>query len=620
MPRGFSFLDGTVDAWMPVGFSAASRTPRGRSLMVVARLRPGVTLERAQQDMTRVSADLTRLFPDFNTGWTSRVVSVREQLTGDVRPALLVLAGAVAFVLLIACANVANLLLARTASRRRELAVRTALGANRRHIVRQLLSESLVLAAAGGALGLLVAWLAVEAFRTVVAGRLPVQRLDAVSVDATVLLFALAATASSAAIFGLVPALTATAGALGDALKDGGRGGSSGRTRARSVLVVVEVALALVLLVGAGLLLRSFGRLAGVDPGFDPRQTMTFRLALSGQRYNADGQMGLFFDRLFEDIQRLPGVAAAGAVSTLPLTGLGAATSYEVVGAPRPSRGEEPVADVRVITHEYLRAMRIPLLRGRLFNERDKGDLTNRVVVSQALAQRHWPGEDPIGKRIRISWSDNREDEIIGVVGDVRHAGLDVAPRAMTYWPYGRNPYGTMHVAVLTEGDAAATARSVTALIRQLDPDLAVAEMRTMQSVVDDSVGRERVTMLLLATFAGASLVLAAVGIYGVIAFGVTQRTAEIGIRMALGADRGTVLLMIVRQGLTLACAGIAGGTAIAAALTRLMSGLLYDLEPHDPLTFGAVAVLLILVAGAAALVPARRATRVDPAVTLRTG
>jgi putative ABC transport system permease protein len=481
MPPGFTFLDKTVDAWVPVGFTAASRTPRGRSLSVVARLKPGVTMGQAQQDMTRVAGDLTRMFPDFNTGWTARVVSLREQLTGDIRPALLVLLGAVAFVLLIACANVANLLLARATARQRELAVRAALGAGRARLVRQLLAESFVLATAGGVCGLLLASWALHLLRAVVAERLPIQRLEAVGLDGWVLVFTVIASLVSGTIFGVLPALTASGSVLSDALKEGGRTGSGARSRTRSAFVVVEIALALVLLVGAGLLLRSFVRLLGVDPGFDPQRTMTMRLSLPGSRYGAEGQTTQFFNRLFQNIDAIPGVQAAGAVSFLPLTGLGSATSYEVVGIPRPLRGQEPVADVRVITHQYLQAMGIPLLRGRLFKEQDSADAANRVIINQTMAERHWPNEDPIGKRVRISWSDNREDEIIGVVGDVRHAGLGTEPRAMTYWPYPRNPYGAMHIAVRARGDSRTIAGAVVGLVRQQDPDLAVADVRTMQ-------------------------------------------------------------------------------------------------------------------------------------------
>jgi putative ABC transport system permease protein len=618
MPPGFSFLDKSVDVWVPIGFTAQARTPRGRSLMVVGRLKPGVTVARAQADMTQVSANLTRMFPDFNTGWTSRVVSLREQLTGDVRPALLVLAGAVAFVLLIACANVANLLLARATARQRELAVRAALGAGRARLVRQLLAESVVLAGIGGACGLALAWWALGFLRAVVAERLPIQRLEMVGIDVWVLLFTLAASLVCGLIFGVVPALTASGASLTDSLKEGGRSGSAARgNRTRSVFVVAEVALALVLLVGAGLLVRSFMRLLEQSPGFDPARTVTMRVSLPQVRYGAEGQRAQFLQRLFQEVDALPGVESAGAISFLPLTSLGAATSMQIVGQPVPARGQEPVTDVRVITHDYLRAMGVPLVKGRLFNENDPADARGRVVINETLARRHWPGEDPIGKRIRITW-DDLEDEVIGVVGDVRHQGLDTETRAMTYWPFARNPYGTMTVAVRTTGDRTNVVASIVGVVRRLDSELVVANIKTMDEIVSDSVAQRRLTMLLLTVFAGAALLLAAVGIYGVIAYGVTQRTQEIGIRMALGAQRGDVLRMVVRQALLLAAAGIVIGGTGAFALTQLMTGLLFQVTPGDPLTFATVSAILAGVALLASYIPGRRATRVDPVIALR--
>ena len=618
MPPGFSFLDKSVDVWLPIGFTAQSRTPRGRSLMVVGRLREGMSVERAQLEMTRVSATLTQMFPDFNTGWTSRVVSLRDQLTGDVRPALLVLAGAVAFVLLIACANVANLLLARATARHRELAVRAALGAGRARLIRQLLAESVVLSALGGLFGLLLAWWALGFLRAVVAERLPIQRLEMVGIDITVLLFTLAASFGCGLLFGIVPALTASGASLTDALKEGGRSGSSARgNRTRSVFVVVEVALALVLLVGAGLLVRSFVRLLDQNPGFDPTHTVTMRISLPNARYGAEGQRGQFLKRFFEQVDALPGVEASGAISFLPLTGLGAATSMEIVGKPKPERGQEPGTDVRVITHDYLKAMGVPLLRGRLLSDDDAADAKGRVVINETMALRHWPGEDPIGKRVRISW-DNLEDEVVGVVGDVKHSGLDAESRAMTYWPFARNPYGTMIVAVRTAGDASRIVTSIVGLVRALDPELAVANIRTMDEVVSNSVAERRLTMLLLTTFAGVALLLAAIGIYGVIAYGVTQRTQEIGIRMALGAQQSDVLRMVVKQALVMALAGIVVGGTGALLLTRLMQGLLFQVKPADPVTFIVVSGILAAVAVLASYIPGRRATRVDPVIALR--
>ena len=619
MPPGFSFLDKTVDMWVPVGFPADARTPRGRWIMTVARLKPGVSVQQAQQDMGRVAADLTAKFPDFNTGWTARVVPVREQLTGDVRPALFVMLGAVGFVLLIACANVANLLLARATSRQRELAVRAALGADRGRLIRQLMAESLILAVSGGVAGLALAWWGLQVLRAFVAEQIPIQRLEMVGVDRYVLAFTLVASVLSGLLFGLVPALTAAGSRLNDSLKEGGRTGSGARgKRARSAFVVVEIALALVLLVGAGLLVRSFVRLMDVDAGFETARTVTMRLSLPGARYREDARAIQFYQQLFESIDRLPGVQASGGVSFLPLAKLGSATSYTVVGQPLPPMGQEPVADVRVITNQYFKSMGIPLVRGRLFDERSSGDAQNKVIVNEALVRRHWPGEDPIGKRIKISWSDDREDEIVGVVGNVRHSGLDAEARSTTYWPYARNPYAAMTVTVRTTGDAASVVSAIRGIVRDRDPDLAVADIKTMDQVVSRSVAQRRLMMVMLGIFAAAALLLSAVGIYGVIAYGVTQRTQEIGIRLALGAQRADVLKMIVGQAAWLSVVGIAFGAAGALLLTRLMTDLLFQVKPFDPVTFAAVACGLVLVALLAGYVPGRRATRVDPVVALR--
>jgi len=619
MPPGFSFLDKTVDMWVPVGFPADARTPRGRWIMTVARLKPGVSVQQAQQDMGRVAAELTAKFPDFNTGWTARVVPVREQLTGDVRPALFVMLGAVGFVLLIACANVANLLLARATSRQRELAVRAALGADRGRLIRQLMAESLILAVSGGVAGLALAWWGLQVLRAFVAEQIPIQRLEMVGVDRYVLAFTLVASVLSGLLFGLVPALTAAGSRLNDSLKEGGRTGSGARgKRARSAFVVVEIALALVLLVGAGLLVRSFVRLMDVDAGFETARTVTMRLSLPGARYREDARAIQFYQQLFESIDRLPGVQASGGVSFLPLAKLGSATSYTVVGQPLPPMGQEPVADVRVITNQYFKSMGIPLVRGRLFDERSSGDAQNKVIVNEALVRRHWPGEDPIGKRIKISWSDDREDEIVGVVGNVRHSGLDAEARSTTYWPYARNPYAAMTVTVRTTGDAASVVSAIRGIVRDRDPDLAVADIKTMDQVVSRSVAQRRLMMVMLGIFAAAALLLSAVGIYGVIAYGVTQRTQEIGIRLALGAQRADVLKMIVGQAAWLSVVGIAFGAAGALLLTRLMTDLLFQVKPFDPVTFAAVACGLVLVALLAGYVPGRRATRVDPVVALR--
>ena len=569
--------------------------------------------------MTRVHAELTRMFPDFNTGWTARVVSLSDQLTGDVRPALLVLLGAVGFVLLIACANVANLLLARATARQRELAVRAALGAGRGRLVRQLLAESLLLSTAGAVAGLLLAWWATFALRSVVAQQLPIQRLEAVSVDGRVLLFTLAAAIVSGLAFGLIPALSAAGVTLTDALKEGGRSATGARgARARNVFVIVETALALILLVGAGLLIRSFSALLSVDPGFDPAHTLTMKVSIPASKYETPEKQRAFYDQLFERLDAIPGVQAAGGTSFLPLNGLGSATGFYIEGRPKPPRGQDWVTDVRVATHNYFQAMGIRLVRGRLFDRRDTGSNIRRVIISDSMARKYWPNEDPIGHRIIVSWYDEEPDEIVGVVGDVRQETLEKETRPSIYWPPARFTYPFMTIAIRAAGDVNAIVPAASAKVHELDPNIAVADVRTMTEVRDISVAQRRLTMMLLGAFAGMALLLAAVGIYGVISYAVTQRTQEIGIRMALGAQRGNVLAMVVREALALTGVGILIGGTGAVLLTGLMRNLLFGVRPADPLTFLAVACMLGVVAAVAASVPGVRATRVDPVVALR--
>ena len=619
MPPGFSILDKDVDIWSTIGLPPAARTPRGRWLCVVGRLKDGVSFEQAQQDMARVHTELGRLFPSFNTGWTAQVVPLRDQLTGDVRPALFVMLGAVGFVLLIACANVGNLVLARATARQRELAVRAALGAGRGRLIRQMLAESVLLSAIGAAAGLILAWWAIVALRTTVAARLPIVRLDQVGIDGPVLLFTVAAALVSALVFGIVPALSSAGARLTDTLKDGGRSGSASRgARVRSAFVIVEMALALVLLVGAGLLLRSFVLLLRVDPGFDPSSTVTVKVSIPATRYDSPEKQRAFFTQLFEKIDGLPGVRSAGGTSFLPLAGLGAATGFQIVGQPKPPAGQEPVTDVRVITHNYFQAMGVPLRRGRFFDDRDTGDKVRRVIINQALANKYFGNEDPIGKSIIVSWNDEGADEIVGVVGDVRLVDLQTDARATVYWPPARFTYPFMTVAVRTASDPRGSIAGIVGALRSLDPNVAAADVRTMEDVIDTSVAQRRLTMLLLSVFAALALALAAVGIYGVISYSVSQRTQEIGIRMALGAPQAAVMRMIVRQAMLLAAIGLVTGAIGAWILTRLMQKLLFGVTPSDPATFAAVSILLTLVAGAAAIVPGLRATRVDPVIALR--
>jgi putative ABC transport system permease protein len=685
MPAGFSYLDRTVDVWRPAAFRPEARTPRGRGVYVFGRLKPNVTAARADDELKRLHVELTRLFPRINTGWSARVIPLHEELTGDARPALLVLVGAVACVLLIACANVANLLLARATARQREMAVRAALGAARGRLVRQMMAESLLLAFAGGVAGLALAWWAVRAVRLVVAERVPIARLESVTIDGTVLMFTIAACVVSGLFFGLVPALTASGAILSESLKEGGRTGSAARgARTRGTFVVAEIALALVLLVGAGLLVRSFTKLLAVDPGFD-LNTVSMRISLPGSRYGGDVKPVQFYQQLFDRIDTLPGVRDAGAISFLPLVaGGGAATSYTVVDQPPPTRGQEPTTEVCVVTRDYFKAMGVPLVRGRLFTKQEdatprepmapqtssvfgampanpalaasaaraaaastgsqstgsqsaasqsmaaqstaaqsaqvamRSRRPNYVIVNETLAQRHWPGQDPIGKRLRISWGEDVESEVVGVVGDTRFRRLDRTPRSTIYWPYPQNVYRSMTLTVRATTSPAALTKSIVELVRQQDPNLVVADIRTMEEVVSTSVARQRLMMLFLAIFAVAALLLAAVGIHGVIAYSVTQRTQEIGIRMALGAQARDVLKMVVGHALLLAALGITIGGAAALMLSRVMTNLLFDITPLDPLTYVGVTLTLALVAALAAWLPGRRATRVDPVIALR--
>jgi putative ABC transport system permease protein len=619
MPPGFSILDKTVDVWIPIGFGADARTPRGRWILVLARLKGGVSVARAQSDMTRVSALLSKMFPEFDTGWTSRVVPLGEQLTGDVRPALLVMLGAVGFVLLIACANVANLLLARATTRQRELAVRAALGADRGRLVRQMLAESMLLSLAGGAAGLVVAWWGLYGLRTVVAAELPVARLESVGLNGRVLIFACAIAVVSGLLFGIFPAISASGTALSDALKEGGRTGSGARGgRIRQAFVIVETALALVLLVGAGLLIRSFVTLMRVDPGFEPAHAMTLKVTLPTASYRSQTQMISFFDRLFARVDALPGVVAAGGISYLPLNGLGAATSFTIEGREKPPAGAEPVSEVKVVTHDFFRAMGIPLLRGRLFDGRDTAPNTRRIVVSETLARKYFAGVDPIGQKIVLSWNDKGPDEIIGVVGDVRSTSLEADAAPASYLPPARFAYPFMTVVIRAAGDPSGVVPAFVSALHGMDPNVPIADVRTMTDVIAVSTAERRLTMLMLVIFAGVALVLAAVGIYGVISYTVTQRTQEIGIRMALGAPRAQVMRMVVGQAMVLTAIGVAAGAAGAWTLTRLMQKLLFGVQPSDPLTFLGVSVLLALVAAAAAAMPGLRATRVDPVIALR--
>jgi putative ABC transport system permease protein len=614
-----SLVGKPTDLWLPFALPETARTPRGRSISVIARLKPDVSLAQARSQMNTIAAGLAIEFPDFDTGWTVRVLSLREELAGDLRPALLMLAGAVAFVLLIACANVANLLLARGAARGREIAIRTALGAARARVVRQLLTESLVLGLLGGALGLLVAQWSLDALLAV--SPIDFSQLGQVHLSYPVLAFTGIVSLFTAVVCGLAPALEGARVDVQESLNDGARqiGAGVRHRRLRHAFVIAEVALAVVLLAGAGLLLRSFASLRSVDPGMDTHNVLTMRTALPGRKYNEPGKTLRFYAEAVRRIGNVPSVQSAGMISYLPFTGLGAGTRVTIVGQPPPAPGQDLVTDVTVCDNGYFETMRVPLVRGRLFTEREMRERSNVVIVNEAFATRYFPGEDPIGKQVVIAMnSPNVPTEIIGIVANSKFSDLRTDVRPSSYWPHPQLPYTAMTFAVRTASDPALLAPVVEREIQSIDKDQPVSDVRTMDQWIARSLAQARFSSLLLGVFAALALALASIGIYGVMSYAVGQRTSEIGIRLALGAERRDILSMIVGSAMRLAAAGLVIGVLLATALSRTLTTLLYQTTGTDPLTFAAVVLILGAVALLASYVPARRASRIAPVEALR--
>lgn len=627
MPRAFQFpiQNDPVDLWTTIAIDATGKDPsteaRGAHfLRVIARLKPGVTVAQAQSEVSTIAARLEQQYPDTNTHKGVRLESALTALVGDVRPALLIMLAAVGCVLLIACVNVANLLLARAMSRSKEMAIRSALGASRLRVVRQLLTESVLLSLAGGALGLLLAvwW----SDLLVSLGKDDIPRALQVGLDWRVLGFTLAVSLLTGLVFGLVPALHSAKTQLTETLKEGGRSGAAGarRNHTRSVLVVVELAVAVVLLVGAGLLIQSLWRLRQVNPGFQTQNVLTFSLALP-ERYPTDKQ-AVFFHDLVAQVESLPGVQGASAVTPLPLSGDRYSLSFAIDGRPV-AKKDQPSGDFFNVGLGYFRTMGIPLIKGRDFNEGDQHKSTPVIIVTEEFARQHFPNEDALGKRIKPGMSSYEDEkpamrEIVGVVGNIRNISLAKETRPTFYVPQTQVPFSQMTMVVRTTNDPHSLVSSVTKEVNALDKDLPLFGVKTMEEYLATSVAAPRFNTTLLSIFAAVALILTIVGLYGVMSYSVAQRTNEIGIRMALGAQTRDVLKLIVGQGFKLVLLGLTIGLLVAFGVTRFASSLLFGVTTKDPLTFAAVALLLALIALLACYLPARRAARVDPIEALR--
>ena len=614
-----SLVDKPVDFWWPFVLRPDDREPKGRYLSVIGRLKPGATMEQARTEMNAISTILVAELPTFDTGWGIKLTSLRQELSNELRPALFLLSGAVAFVLLIACANVANLLLARGAARRHEMAIRSALGATRTQIIKQLLTESLALGILGGLLSLLVAQWSLALLEALSPVELTAARH--LTLSGPVLTFTGAVSILTAMACGLASALAGSRDDVQQALAQGGRqiGGGLRHRKLRHAFVIAEIALAVVLLVGAGLMLRSFASMRQVDPGFDSTNVLTMRMQLPRAKYPDDAARIRFFREVTDRVATLPGVQAAGTVSYLPMAGLGAATSFSIEGQPPAAPGQENSTAVTVCQNGFFQALKIPLLRGRLFTEQEMQQKRDVVIINEALARQYFPNEDPIGKRVTISMNDpDVPTEIIGIVGDTRAVDLVTPARPHSFWPHPQLAYNLMTMTVRTAGNPLGSAQAIEAQIHALDKDQPVSDVRTMEGWVARSLAQTRFSSFLLMAFAGLALLLAAVGIYGVMSYAVSQRTSEIGVRLAVGAEDKDILRMVVWDGVRLAGTGLALGLILAIALSRTLTSLLFQTMAADPLTYAVVIAVLGLVALLASYLPARRASKIPLVQALR--
>lgn len=636
LPATFNLLDSPAELFTPFVLTGATANDVVRhDVRVVGRLRPGASQPQAEADLAAIAAQLRQENPDANENWNILLKPLTAHIVGDVRSGLLILMGAVICVLLIACANVANMLLARSAVRQREMAIRTAIGANPWTLIRQLLAESIVLSLTGGALGLVLAWLTLRWLLT--AGPAALPRLGEVSLNAPVLLFTLAVSLVTGVLFGLVPAVSAVRSDLNSILRSAGRSGMSspGRNWFRKVLVVVEVALSMTLLTGAGLLVRSFLRLNQVDPGFQAENVTTFKLRLPAKSYAEGNRAPEFYKKLVELLEQLPGVQAAGVTRDVPFGSQHPTLNFVIEGRPVNNQAEEPQARFRFASHGYFRSMGLRLVKGRFFEPQDSpsprtnGEIgsQNRAVaiISEALARQYWPGGDPIGHRIRSGFDNSPWCTIVGVAGDTHSLGLNTNPEPEIYYHYEHLPApmvyflaSTSTVVIRSSSDPGTLAGPIREKVARLDPELAVYELETMTGAINRSVSQPRIRLVLMAAFGFVAVVLSSLGLYGLLAYSVRQRTSEIGIRIAMGAERGQVLRMVVGEGLVLAIAGITVGLMLSLLLARMIETLLFGVQSRDILTFLAAPLLLLAVAAAASYWPARAAMRVDPIKALR--
>lgn len=632
----FQLIDTKSEIWIPYTLDAKELLEMGENnsasatrsamhtLKVIGRLKPGVSIRQARQEMQSIARGLERQYPDTNTGWGVNPVPLQEELVGNVGSTLLTLLGAVGFVLLIACTNVANLLLARTSSRQKEIAIRTALGAGRFRIVRQLLSESLLLALVSGALGLLLAYWGVRALVALSPGNIP--RIDEISVDGYVLLFTFVVSILTGLLFGLGPAITASRAHVNEILKAAGRSSMASVTsrRVRNILVIVEVAMSVVLLIGAGLMIRSFAELQRVNPGFQSDHVLTMQLTLPEARYSGL-RVAQFYKLLLGRLHNVPGVETAGITRDVPLSGSDPSLNFIIEHRPTLPTAQQPRAKFRAVSSDYFAAMRVPLLKGRYFAASDAEQTPAVAIINDTLASRDFPGEEPLGQRMQTGFDGSPWYTIVGVIGNVKHGGLDSEPNSEMYFPYLQVPppllsfvESTMTLVVRTNTEPSVMAHSVGAQVQALDPDEAVFKVATMDELLGESVAQPRFRTFLLGIFAAVALILASTGLYGVISYSVSQRSNELGIRAALGAKESDLLSLVLGEGARLAVIGVVIGLGLSFVLAGAISNLLYGVKSHDPLTFVAIPLLLLAVALFASYVPARRATHTDPNVALR--